>query len=59
VTSAHAAGIKGPRRPGGDRPALIGTLFALLFEIFFNGPTFGYLLLYGVITGGLLGSRSA
>jgi hypothetical protein len=34
---------------------LIGTLFALLFGIFFNGPAFGYLLLYSVVTGGLLG----
>lgn len=55
MTSAHAAGIEGPRRPGGDRPALIGTLFALLFGIFFNGPDFGYLLLYSVVTGGLFG----
>ena len=35
--------------------ALIGTLFALLFGIFFNGPAFGYLLLYSVVTGGLFG----
>jgi hypothetical protein len=35
--------------------ALIGTLFALLFGIFFTGPAFGYLLLYGVVTGGLFG----
>jgi hypothetical protein len=35
--------------------ALIGTLFALLFGIFFNGPGFGYLLLYSVVTGGLFG----
>lgn len=35
--------------------ALIGTLFALLFGIFFNGPDFGYLLLYSVVTGGLFG----
>ena len=39
--------------------ALIGTLFALLFGIFFNGPAFGYLLVYSVVTGGLFGSRSA
>ena len=35
--------------------ALIGAFFALLFGIFFNGPAFGYLLLYSVVTGGLLG----
>ncbi|HEX3293131.1 MAG TPA: general stress protein [Solirubrobacterales bacterium] len=35
--------------------ALIGTLFALLFGIFFNGPDFGYLLLYSVVTGCLFG----
>ena len=35
--------------------ALIGTLFALLFGIFFNGPAFGYLLLSSVVTGGLFG----
>ena len=35
--------------------ALIGTLFALLFGIFFNGPAFGYLLLYSVVAGGLFG----
>jgi hypothetical protein len=35
--------------------ALIGTLFALLFGIFFNGPAFGSLLLYSVVTGGLFG----
>ena len=35
--------------------ALIGTLFALLFGIFFNGPDFGYLLMYSVVTGGLFG----
>jgi hypothetical protein len=35
--------------------ALIGTLFALLFGIFFNGPDFGYLLLYSVVTGSLFG----
>ena len=35
--------------------ALIGALFALLFGIFFDGPSFGYLLLYSVVTGGLFG----
>ena len=35
--------------------ALIGTLFALLFGIFFDGPAFGYLLLYSVVTGCILG----
>jgi hypothetical protein len=35
--------------------ALVGTLFALLFGIFFNGPAFGDLLLYSVVTGGLIG----
>jgi hypothetical protein len=34
---------------------LMGTLFALLFGIFFNGPAFGYLLLYSVVAGGLFG----
>ena len=36
--------------------ALIGTLFALLFGVFFTGPGFGGLLLYGVVTGGLFGT---
>jgi uncharacterized membrane protein len=36
--------------------ALIGTLFALLFGIFFTGPGFGGLLLYGIATGGLFGA---
>ena len=36
--------------------ALIGTLFALLFGIFFTGPGFGGLLLYGLATGALLGT---
>ena len=36
--------------------ALIGTLFALLFGVFFNGPDFGGLLLYGIVTGGLFGT---
>ncbi len=36
--------------------ALIGSLLALLFGIFFTGPVFGELLLYCVVTGGLLGS---
>jgi Heat induced stress protein YflT domain len=34
---------------------MIGTLFALLFGLFFNGPAFGYLLLYSVVAGGLFG----
>jgi hypothetical protein len=36
--------------------ALIGTLFALLFGVFFSGPGFGGLLLYGIVTGGLFGA---
>ena len=44
-----------PRRVGLGEGALIGTLFALLFGIFFNGPDFGYLLMYSVVTGGLFG----
>lgn len=36
--------------------ALIGTLFALLFGVFFNGPDFGGLLLYGIVTGAFLGA---
>jgi hypothetical protein len=36
--------------------SLIGMLFALLFGVFFNGPDFGGLLLYGVVTGGLFGT---
>ena len=36
--------------------ALIGTLFALLFGVFFTGPAFGGLLRYGIVTGGLLGA---
>jgi hypothetical protein len=39
--------------------ALIGTLFALLFGVFFSGPGFGGLLLYGVVTGGLFGTLFA
>ena len=35
--------------------ALIGTLFALLFGVFFSGPDFGGLLLYSIVTGGLFG----
>ena len=36
--------------------SLIGLLFALLFGVFFTGPGFGGLLLYGIVTGGLLGT---
>ena len=36
--------------------SLIGMLFALLFGVFFTGPGFGGLLLYGVVTGGLFGT---
>lgn len=36
--------------------SLIGMIFALLFGLFFDGPAFGYLLLYSVVTGGLLGT---
>ncbi len=36
--------------------SLIGLLFALLFGVFFDGPGFGGLLLYGVVTGGLFGT---
>lgn len=36
--------------------SLIGMLFALLFGVFFNGPDFGGLLRYGIVTGGLLGT---
>ena len=36
--------------------ALIGTLFALLFGIFFNGPGIRGLMLYGIVTGGLFGA---
>ena len=31
-------------------------LFALLFGVFFTGPEFGGLLLYGVVVGGLFGT---
>jgi hypothetical protein len=31
--------------------ALIGLLFALLFGLFFTGPAFGGLLLYGIVAG--------
>ena len=31
-------------------------LFALLFSVFFTGPDFGSLLLYGIVTGGLFGT---
>jgi uncharacterized membrane protein len=36
--------------------ALIGTLFALLFGVFFTRPAFGGLLLYSILTGGLFGT---
>ena len=36
--------------------SLIGMLFALLFGVFFTGPDFGGLLLYGIVTGGLFGT---
>jgi hypothetical protein len=41
---------------GAGTGAMIGTLFALLFGIFFSGPEFGGLLLYSVIVGALFGS---
>ena len=31
-------------------------LFALLSSVFFTGPDFGSLLLYGIVTGGLFGT---
>jgi hypothetical protein len=49
MTAARAALV------GLGEGALIGTLFALLFGIFFNGPAFGYLLLCSVVAGGLFG----
>jgi hypothetical protein len=41
---------------GAGQGALIGTLFAILFGIFFTGPDFGGLLLYSVIVGALFGA---
>jgi hypothetical protein len=40
---------------GAGEGALLGSLFALLFGIFFSGPDFGGLLLYSVVVGGLFG----
>jgi hypothetical protein len=36
--------------------ALTGALFALLFGIFFTGPDFAKLLLYGLLVGGFFGA---
>ena len=36
--------------------AMIGLLFALLFGIFFTGPEFFGLLLYGIVAGGVFGA---
>jgi hypothetical protein len=41
---------------GAGQGALIGTLFALLFGIFFTGPEFIELLLYSLSLGGLFGA---
>jgi hypothetical protein len=40
---------------GAGEGALLGSLFALLFGIFFSGPDFGGLLLYSVVVGSLFG----
>jgi hypothetical protein len=45
-----------PALIGAGEGALIGTLFAFLFGIFFTGPSFGGLLLYSVILGALFGA---
>jgi hypothetical protein len=44
---------------GAGYGALIGALFALLFGIFFDGPNFGGLLLYGVANGVIFGALLA
>ena len=41
---------------GAGQGALIGSLFALLFGVFFTSPEFGGLFLYAVVTGGIFGS---
>lgn len=41
---------------GAGEGSLLGMLFALLFGVFFTGPDFGGLLLYGVVVGGLFGT---
>jgi heat induced stress protein YflT len=41
---------------GAGQGSLIGVLFALLFGVFFNGPAFAGLLLYGIVVGGLFGA---
>ena len=41
---------------GAGEGSLLGMLFALLFGIFFTGPDFGGLLLYGVVVGALFGT---
>jgi hypothetical protein len=41
---------------GAGQGALIGTLFAFLFGIFFTGPEFGGLLLYAVVVGAPFGA---
>lgn len=40
---------------GAGQGALLGSLFALLFGLFFSGPDFGGLLLYSVVVGSLFG----
>ena len=41
---------------GAGEGALMGSLFALLFGIFFSGPDFAGLLLYALVIGSLLGA---
>jgi hypothetical protein len=41
---------------GAGQGALIGLLFALLFGIFFTGPDFLGLLVYGIVAGALFGA---
>jgi hypothetical protein len=53
LTTARAA------LTGAAQGALIGLLFAALFGIFFTGPDFFGLLLYGVVAGALFGALFA
>ncbi len=50
MTSGRAAVL------GAGHGALIGSLFAFLFGIFFSGPDFAGLLLYALVVGAMFGA---
>jgi hypothetical protein len=50
MTSGRAALL------GAGQGALVGSLFALLFGIFFTGPDFAGLLLYALVVGAMFGA---